>query len=160
MAREWRMQRSTPRQGEPATWGRSARKDAARTGNFCRTRRVGEQEPTSLRGIAQFRMDETCCQRPCHERESGRYVDVLLTRKRVQPRSPVREYFMRGSVWGELGDRLSYHVGRCKAQQAYCDQVIRQWQRVTPGLLPPGHQARGDIHTRRLATRRFVSGRY
>ena len=51
-ASRWRIQRSTLRQGEPATWGRSVRKDVARKGNFCRTCRVGAQEPTSLRGIA------------------------------------------------------------------------------------------------------------
>jgi hypothetical protein len=45
--------RSTPRQGKPVTWGRGARKGVARTGNVCRTCRVGEQEPTSLRGIAK-----------------------------------------------------------------------------------------------------------
>ena len=44
--------RRTWRRRKTSTWGRGTRKDAARKGNFCRTRWVGEQEPTSLRGRA------------------------------------------------------------------------------------------------------------
>ena len=44
--------RSTLRGRKTSTWERGAREGAARTGNFCRTRRAGAQEPTSLRGIA------------------------------------------------------------------------------------------------------------
>jgi hypothetical protein len=44
---------STRRWRKTTTWERAAREDGARPGNFCRTRRIGEQEPTSLRGIAR-----------------------------------------------------------------------------------------------------------
>ena len=43
---------STRRWRKTTTWERGAREDAARKGHFCRTCRVGEQEPTSLRRIA------------------------------------------------------------------------------------------------------------
>ncbi len=45
--------RSTRRGRKTSTWERGAREDAAHTGNFCRTCRVGEQKPTSLWGIAK-----------------------------------------------------------------------------------------------------------
>ena len=88
-APRWRMQRSTQRWREATTWGRSARKGAAHTGNFCRTCRVGAQEPTSLWGIAT--------------QETIFFVTEASTTEELC------EGTRHAEIWaGEPGDRLSY----------------------------------------------------
>jgi len=61
--------------------------------NFCRTRGVGAQEPTSLWGIARW--------------ETRSFV----TEASPTEESLVREHCTQGSVRGESGNRLSYRVG-------------------------------------------------
>ena len=91
-----RIERSTRRWGKPTTWGRSRREHVTRKGNSFRTRWAGQNEPTSLRGLAHRAWSATAM--ACAEASATEEPDAGTLHVRV--------------CAGASGNRRPYRGGR------------------------------------------------